>query len=62
MHEEHVTELARSRRRTFAGELIGFMRMHRKWWLGPIIVCMVTLALLMVLGGTALAPFLYTLF
>ena len=34
----------------------------KKWWLAPILVSLVILGAFMVLSGTALAPFIYTLF
>jgi len=40
-----------------------FMRIRKKFWLAPIIVVMVLLgALLIVAQGSAIAPFIYTLF
>ena len=40
-----------------------FMRERKKWWLGPIIFFLVLLGLLIVFAeGSALAPFIYTLF
>jgi hypothetical protein len=40
-----------------------FMRVRKKFWLSPIIVIMVLLgALLFVAQGSAIAPFIYTLF
>jgi hypothetical protein len=40
-----------------------FMRVRKKWWLGPIVLVMLMLSLLIVLTqGSALAPFIYTLF
>ena len=40
-----------------------FMKVRKKWWLGPIVVMLVLLGLLIVLTqGTAVAPFIYTLF
>lgn len=45
------------------GELWAFMRVRKKWWLGPIILMMLLLGLLLVFTqGSALAPFIYTLF
>jgi hypothetical protein len=45
------------------GEFWGFMRVRKKWWLAPIIMVMLMLSLLIVLTqGSALAPFIYTLF
>jgi hypothetical protein len=45
------------------GELWAFMRVRKKWWLGPIIFVLLFLGLFIVLTqGSALAPFIYTLF
>ena len=44
-------------------ELWAFMRDRKKWWLGPIVVMLALLGLLVVFTqGTAVAPFIYTLF
>ncbi|MFZ1863930.1 MAG: DUF5989 family protein [Polyangiales bacterium] len=43
-------------------ELFGFLRANKKWWLAPIVIAILLLGLLVVLGGTAAAPFIYTLF
>ncbi len=47
----------------FFKELWGFMMTRKKWWLFPIIIMLVLLGLLIVFTeGSALAPFIYTLF
>lgn len=44
-------------------ELWQFMRVRKKFWLVPIILMMVTFGALIVLSqGSAIAPFIYTLF
>jgi hypothetical protein len=43
-------------------ELWGFMKQNKKWWLLPLIVALLVFGLLVVLSGTGLAPFIYTLF
>lgn len=43
-------------------ELVDFLRHEKKWWLTPIIVVMAVVGALVMLGSTAAAPFLYTLF
>ncbi|HZE76306.1 MAG TPA: DUF5989 family protein [Gemmatimonadales bacterium] len=44
-------------------ELWAFMRVRKKWWLLPIITVMVLVGALLVLAqGSALAPFIYTVF
>ena len=47
----------------FWEDLWAFMRERKKFWLAPIIVVMVLLGGLIVLAqGSAIAPFIYTLF
>ncbi len=47
----------------FARELWAFMKMRKKFWLLPIILVLLTLGALIVLTqGSAVAPFIYTLF
>lgn len=44
-------------------DLWGFMRVRKKFWLAPIIFIMLLLGTLIVLTqGSAVAPFIYTLF
>jgi hypothetical protein len=43
-------------------EFWDFLRFNKKWWLLPILITLLLLGLLMVLSGTAAAPFIYTLF
>lgn len=47
----------------FWKDLWDFMRERKKFWLAPIIIVMVLLGGLIVLAqGSAIAPFIYTLF
>ena len=46
----------------FMGEVWGFLRDNKKWWLLPIVVMLLLFGLLVMLSGTGLAPFIYTLF
>jgi len=44
-------------------DLWGFMRVRKKFWLAPIIIVMLLLgALIVMTQGSAVAPFIYTLF
>jgi hypothetical protein len=44
-------------------ELWAFMKVRKKWWLGPIVLTMLLLSALIVLTeGSAVAPFIYALF
>ena len=48
---------------SFLKELWVFMRARKKYWLLPIMVMMVLLGVLIVMAqGSAVAPFIYTLF
>ncbi len=48
---------------TFIAELWKFMRVRKKFWLAPILVVLAMFGGLIVLTqGSAVAPFIYTLF
>ena len=48
---------------TLAREIWSFMRMRKKFWLLPILVVMFLVGSLLVFAqGSALAPFIYTIF
>ncbi len=49
-------------RTNLAREFTDFLRENKKWWLAPIVIAILGLGLLVLLGGTAAAPFIYTLF
>ena len=51
-----------SRSSSFAGEFWYFLRNNKKWWLLPIVAILVLFGVLVLLSGTAAAPFIYTLF
>ena len=43
-------------------ELFDLLRHNKKYWLLPIVLCLLGLGLIVLFGGTAAAPFIYTLF
>jgi len=48
---------------SFLKELWAFLKARKKFWLAPIIAIMLLLGVLIVLAqGSAIAPFIYTLF
>jgi uncharacterized protein DUF5989 len=53
---------ARKRRPSFLGEFWGFLKHNKKWWLLPMLAVMLALGVLVLLGGSPFAPFIYTLF
>jgi len=53
---------AEAKQRGPVAELWVFMLNNKKWWLTPIILVLVAVGVLAVLGGTGVAPFIYSLF
>jgi hypothetical protein len=48
--------------RSLPAEFLDFIRNNKKFYLIPIVVVLLGMGLLIVLGGTSAAPFIYTLF
>jgi hypothetical protein len=47
----------------FLKDLWGFLRVRKKYWMLPLILILLLFGVLIVLtAGTAIAPFIYTLF
>ncbi|MEQ8767029.1 MAG: DUF5989 family protein [Planctomycetota bacterium] len=45
------------------GEFLEFLKYNKKWWLLPIVLILVLLgALIVSVGGGAIAPFIYAMF
>ena len=60
-----MTKILKKTKARFAilGELWSYMKVRKKWWLGPIFLVLILLGVLIILTqGSALAPFIYTLF
>jgi hypothetical protein len=48
---------------SLAKELWAFLRVRKKWWLLPVIMVMLLVGMLLIFAqGSALAPFIYTVF
>jgi len=63
--QAQARELARQAsqsQRGIVGEFGDFLLHNKKWWLTPIILVLLLVGLLIMLGGTGAAPFIYTLF
>jgi hypothetical protein len=44
-------------------DIFSFLGENKKWWLFPIVMMLILLGAILVLGqGSAIAPFVYTLF
>ena len=44
-------------------EFLDFLRVRKKWWIAPVVIVLLLLGGLLILAkGSALAPFIYSLF
>jgi len=59
---DRIRELAKRKRSSIFKEFWLFLKYNKKWWLLPIIITLLILGLLVLLGGSGLAPFIYPLF
>ena len=55
-------EAATEKPRGLASEILEMLRHNKKWWLLPIVIVLFLFGALLILGSTAAAPFIYTLF
>ena len=60
--QSEFARLTKDKRTSFLAEFWFFLKHNKKWWLLPILIILLLLGLLVVLGGTAIAPFIYPLF
>lgn len=47
---------------SLVGEIFGFLKQNKKWWLLPIMGTFLIIGVLVLLSTTAAAPFIYTFF
>lgn len=60
--KDEFLQAAAQEERGLVAEFIAFMGENKMWWLTPILVVFGLLGVLLVLGATGMAPFIYTLF
>ena len=60
--ENDFLQAAGGKERGILAEFVAFMAENKMWWLTPILVVFGLLGVLLVLGATGAAPFIYTLF
>jgi Family of unknown function (DUF5989) len=53
---------AAGRQKGALGEFVAFAFQNKKWWLTPVIVLLLVASALIILGGTGVAPFIYSIF
>jgi len=60
--QSEFKELAQEKRPSLLREFWLFLKYNKKCWLLPILIILLLLGLLVLLGGTSIAPFIYPLF
>lgn len=51
-----------AKRKSIFSELLQFIRDNKAYWLAPIIITLLLIGVLILVGGSKAAPFIYTLF
>ncbi len=59
---ESFSQQAEAAQSGLVSEMVDFLLENKKWWLTPIILVLLLTGLLVLLSGSAAAPFIYTLF
>jgi len=62
MDKDKFEDLAGKSQPSFVREVWDLVSSDRRWWLAPIMIAIVLLGALVLLTGTGVAPFIYTLF
>ncbi len=65
MSDQNPNEFEKANQLTQAGivkEFIAFLGENKKFWMIPLLLAFLAIGALLILGGTAAAPFIYTLF
>jgi hypothetical protein len=60
--DDEFLQAASGKERGIVAEFVAFMAENKMWWLAPILIVFGLLGILLVLGATGAAPFIYTLF
>ena len=58
---DEFLQAAAGKERGIVSEFVAFMAENKMWWLTPILVVFGLLGVLLILGATGIAPFIYTL-
>lgn len=61
-NKSQFEEAAGAKESNLVGELFAMLKQNKKYWLLPIVLILLLFGLLIVLGSSSAAPFIYTLF
>ncbi|MEY4673281.1 MAG: hypothetical protein RL148_1065 [Planctomycetota bacterium] len=60
--DDFLKEASHGKQQGLVGEFVSFMKENKVWWLTPILLVLGLVGALLLLAGTGVAPFIYTLF
>ena len=60
--KKSFAEAGEEKEASLVGEIFSLLRHNKKWWLLPILIVLLAFGVLLILGSTGAAPFIYTLF
>ena len=58
--KDEFLQAANQEERGLVAEFVAFMAENKVWWMAPILIVFFLLGVLLVLGATGVAPFLYS--
>ncbi|HEX6812579.1 MAG TPA: DUF5989 family protein [Planctomycetota bacterium] len=58
--KDEFLNAASQQERGLVAEFVAFMAENKVWWMAPILIVFALLGVLLVLGATGVAPFLYS--
>lgn len=59
--QEDFLQAAQGKERGIVAEFVAFMAENKLWWMTPILVVFGLVGVLLLLGATGFAPFIYTM-
>ena len=59
--QDEFLQAATQEERGLVAEFVAFMSENKVWWLTPILIVFGLLGILLILGATGVAPFIYAL-
>jgi len=60
--KEDLESLSKNESQSLFTEFIAFLGSNKKWWLTPVIIAIILLSILVMFGGSSLAPLIYPFF
>ena len=61
-NQSNFAQAGEGKARGLLGEVFAMMNHSKKYWLAPIIILLLVFGILLTLGGSVAAPFIYALF